>query len=314
MAGLRFRMATQEDTPEIVALLNATFRTPIDGATWEWYVYGNPRGTSRIYLALEPDGEKIAGVIGFSPTQLRIDGSAVLADYAHHLALQPVYRDTLSYMAFLRHSLNGQAAGETTLAIGPPNKTAYPIHKTLMKWVDFGFLDCLRKLSPQRGQHDCRELKLFDEKQFDTFYARVSRNFSFCVNKTSEWANWRFFRRPGSLYTVYAAGGEEELKGYVVLKRWRDPDGYAKAHILDLHALDEIALSQLIAAAECYASGSDELNLWAVQGYPYRPALETMGFSASWRQPLIIRSYKLPAPRYPEGECSLSYGDGDTQY
>jgi Acetyltransferase (GNAT) domain len=313
MAQLRFRMASREDTPAIVALMNATFRTPIDGPTWEWYVYGNPLGPSQVYLALEPQSDALVGAIGFNPTRLRIGSETILGDYAHHLALKPVYRDTLSYLALLRYSLQAQACGPTALAIGPPNRTAYPIHKTLTRWVDFGFLDCLRKLSPQGRPHNCRQLKAFDD-QFDDFYARVSKNFSFCVEKTAAWANWRLFQRPGSPYTVYADCSGGEFRGYVVLKRWREPDGYTKAHILDLHALEEDTLSQLIAASECYAQGADELNLWAVQGYPYRASLEAMGFSASHRQPLIARSYNGLSPAYPGGDCSLSYGDGDTQY
>lgn len=313
MPQLRFRMAVREDSPEIVALMNATFRTPIDVPTWEWYVYGNPLGSSRVYLALEPDRDAIIGAIGFAPIRLRIGGSPVMADYAHHLALKPAYRDTISYVALLRHSLKEQAIGPTTLAIGPPNRTAYPIHKTLTKWVDFGFLDGLRKLSPKGRPHACHELKIFTD-QFDEFYARVSQNLSFCVQKTAAWVNWRFFERPGSLYTVYATGREGQLGGYVVLKRWREPDGYRKAHILDLHALDADALSELIAAAECYAAGSDELNLWAIAGYRYRSHLESLGFSPVFRQPLIVRSYSGPSPPYPGGLCCLSYGDGDTQY
>jgi hypothetical protein len=313
MPQLRFRVATQKDTPEIVALMNATFRTPIDPPIWEWYVYGNPLGPSRVYLALEPERDAIVGAIGFAPIRLRIGGAVVMGDYAHHLALEPIYRDTLSYVTLLRHSLKAQASGPTKLAIGPPNRTAYPIHKTLMKWVDFGFLDCLRKPFPQGRQHACRELKVFPD-QFDGFYRRVSKELNFCVEKTVEWVNWRFCRRPGAPYTLYAAGDEDELTGYVVLKRWQEPDGYRKAHILDLHAVDETALSQLLAAAECYAAGCDELNLWAVQGYPYRPFLEAMGFSAGFRQPLVVRAYNGSPPGYPGEACSLMYGDGDTQY
>ena len=314
MSQLRFRMATAADTPEIVALMNQTFRTPLDPPTWEWYVYGNPNGPSRLYLALEPERDAIVGVIGFSPIQLRVNGVPVSADYAHHLALKPVYRDTLSYLALLRYSLKAQADGPTKFALGPPNRTAYPIHKTLMKWVDFGFLDCLRKLSPQSRQHTCVEWKVFPD-EFDAFYAHVSKDLGFCVEKTAEWVNWRFCRRPGSPYTIYAARNEDELTGYVVLKQWLEPNGYRKAHIIDLHAADETALVSLIAAAESYAADCDELNLWAVQGYLYQSALESMGFTrGDFRQPLIARPYDGTKIDYPGGECSLSYGDGDSVY
>lgn len=313
MPQLRFRMAMSADTPDIVALMNETFRTPIDPSTWEWYANRNPNGPSRVYLALESERDTLVGAIGFSPIRLRVDGTSVMADYAHHLALKPAYRDTLSYLSLLRHSFKGQADGPTKFAIGPPNRTAYPIHKTLMKWVDFGFLDCLRKLSPQGRQNSCRELKAFPAS-FDSLYASISKDLSFSVEKTAEWANWRFCGRPGSPYSVYAAGPDDQLRGYVVLKRWQEPDGYRKAHIIDLHALDEGALASLITAAESYAGDCEELNLWAVQGYPYRSSLESMGFAASFRQPLIVRTYDSSPLSYPTGKGSLSYGDGDSLY
>jgi hypothetical protein len=313
MAQLRFRLATREDTPEIVALLNATFRGPIDAATWEWYVYGNPIAPSRVYLILEPDTDAPAGVIGFAPIQLRISGATVAGDYAHHLALKPMYRDTLSYVALLRRSLQAQASGKTKLTIGPPNRTAYPIHKKLMKWVDFGYLDCLKKLSPAGKAHTCQEVKVFPDT-FEPFYARVSKNLNFCVEKTVEWMNWRFCRRPGSIYTAYTVGTPKEMAGYIVLKRWQDPDGYQKAHIIDFHAIDEASLTRLTDAAECYATGCNELNLWSVEGDPYRRRLETMGFAAGFRQPFLARQYDGSPIRYPGGACSLSYGDGDSQY
>lgn len=313
MPDLRFRRATREDTPAIVALLNATFRAPIDAATWEWYVYDNPIAPSCVYVSLEPETGAIAGVVGFAPIDLRIAGNRIPGDYAHHLAILPQYRDTLSYVALLRHSLREQASGPTVLTIGPPNKTAYPIHKTLMRWTDFGYLDCLRKLKPSAAAHSCEQITEFSAS-FPAFYERVSKDLAFCVEKSVEWMNWRFCRRPGALYTVYAAGTPAELKGYIVLKQWRDPDGYRKAHMIDFHAVDEETLRRLVEAAEVYAAGCDELNLWAVEGDPYRCALERMGFSASHRQPLLVRRYDGGPVAYPAGACSLSYGDGDTLY
>src|SRR5262245_58998310 len=104
---LRYRMATREDTTALVALVNRGFRSPVDSATCDWYAYGNPNGPSRIYLALEGEGGAIVGVIGFSPIKLRLRNEVVNGDYAHHLVLDPAYRDTFSYLGILRYSLNG---------------------------------------------------------------------------------------------------------------------------------------------------------------------------------------------------------------
>lgn len=311
--ALRFRKAVREDSAEIVALLNQTFRTPIDTATWEWYVYGNPLGNSQVYVAAGPDRPDPVGVIAFAPIRLRLCEAILPGDYAHHLALKPEYRDTLSYITLLRHSLKEQATRGIKLAIGPPNRTAYPIHKALTKWVDFGYLDCLRKVSPTSHVHSCSELGRFSS-QFEEFYSRVSKDLTFCIEKNAQWMNWRFCQRPGAPYTVYTSSKGETMTGYVILKRWRDPDGYRKAHIVDLHAIDDAALLQLITVAECYAADCNELNLWAVQEYSYRGALESMGFTAGFRQPLIARTYDGSGIDYPDGKCSLAYGDGDTLY
>jgi hypothetical protein len=311
---LRFRDATLHDTPQIVPLLNQGFRTPIDAATWEWYVYGNPLGQSRVYLAVESD-DRLVGIIAFAPISLRIEGSPVNSDFAHHLVLLPAYRETLSFVALSRYALQSQAALGRQLAIGPPNPRAYPIQKTIMKWADFGYLDCLRKLKPRAAPHDCKKTNMFTP-DFDPFIADISRRMTFCVDKNHAWMNWRFCNRPGAPYTVYTLADGGRWSGYVVLKRWQNPDGYRKAHILDMHASDADSLSHLTAAAETYAADCDELNLWAVQGYLYRDLLLTMGFAvkADAHQPFIARPYDGGVLRYPQGPSSFGYGDGDTLY
>src|SRR5262245_66302861 len=98
---LRVRPGTREDTPGIVALLNETFRTPINAAIWEWYAFANPSGPSRISVGLEPDNDSIAGMVAFSPFIMRFEGAPIQSDYADHLAVRAAYRDTFSYIALM---------------------------------------------------------------------------------------------------------------------------------------------------------------------------------------------------------------------
>lgn len=312
--ALSFRMAEPHDTPHLIALLNQAFRTPMDQLTWEWFTTGNPYGPSRVYVATEAD-RSIAGIFGFAPLRVSVEGVSVTGAYVHHLVLTPERRDGLSFVALSRHALKEEASRGLAFAIGPPNRQSYPIHKTLMKWTDLAMLDCLYKRPSAAREHGCRELTLFDGR-FERFYASVSRNMSFALEKSANWMNWRFLNRPGAPYTAYALEDGQEMAGYVVLKRWQDSNGYRKAHILDLHGRDQEALSHLLAAAESYAAGSDELNLWAIPGYPYRNFLESLGFAPRMeaRQPMIVRGFNGSGLKLPAGPCCLSYGDGDCQY
>ncbi len=310
---LKLSEGTRQDIPEIIDLLNATFRTPITKEIWEWYVYRNPAGNSRVYIARQDSNDALVGVIAFSPTRLRIGGGVVAGDYAHHLALRPDYRDTLSYMSFVPYSFRGQLEAGRKLCIGPPNKTAYPVHKALTRWVDFGHLDMLKKQRPSTRKHDCIELTA-PPVDISKFYLSVSEDLVFCVEKDGAWMKWRLFDRPDRPYTIYGYFKNGQLRGYVAMKRWRDPDGYRKAHIINLHALDETALENLVAAAETYADGTAEVNLWAMDGDRYKAFLEKTGFVTANRQPLLLKTYDGSAVQFPQGPRSLSYGDGDTQY
>jgi len=311
---VRVRTAARRDVPAVVSLLSQAFRVPLDQPTWEWYVYGNPFGETRVYVPLD-DQEEPAGVFAFTPVPLRINGSPILASSGHHLFLKPSLQGGPAFIALSREALKGEAGKGVQLGLGLPNRRSYQPQKALIKWQDFCFLECWYKPSPARRAHDCRPVDRFTPS-FDDFYPQVARTLQFCIDKNAEWMNWRFLDRPGKPYTVYAAGPASSLTGYVVLKRWREADGYLKAHIIDLHAADEEALSNLIAAANSYAASCDEINLWVSPGFPYGNFLWECGFAAreSARQPLISRTLCGDRLAFPGGGSSFSYADGDFAY
>jgi hypothetical protein len=223
--------------------------------TWEWFVFGNPLGPSRVYLALEEDGPAVVGIFGFEPIRLQMQGVALTAAHAHHLVLKPSDRGHNIICGVLaacvaRGELAGCEVGDRT-----SQSARLPRSPNADEVVDFGSLDCLRKLSPSARPHNCREINGFSD-EFDRFYDRVSQRLSFCLAKNAAWMNWRFCCRPDSPHTISTIGDGEELTGYVVLKRWQEPDGYRKAYILDLHAVDSGALTHLLTAAESMRPGA----------------------------------------------------------
>lgn len=308
----RVRLATRDDVSATVSVLNRVFRTPVDDATWSWYLYGNPFGETRVYLAAADDGAPPSGVFAYTPVPLRISGESVMASSGHHLCVLPEARGGAAFIALSRAALKGESAHGVRLGLGIPNPKSHIAQKALLKWEDLCILDCLYKTSPSRRVHHCRETGRFDAR-FDEFYGRVQATLAFSIDKNQDWMNWRFFERPASPYTVYTTGDERHLAGYVVLKKWREQDGSTKAHIVDLHAMEDAALSDLVAAAESYAEDCQELNLWAAPGYSYQRHLEEQGFVAreSARQPVIAKTLRGAHLAFPGAPASFSYADGD---
>lgn len=313
-APLHTRLAGPEDSPRIVSLLNQVFRVPTDVATWDWYAYGNPHGTSRVYLAVDDHAGELAGIFSCTPMPFHAGGRKVSGSSAHHLALAPPYRGGAPFVAMSRAMLAGEADHNVDLVIGIPNLKSYEPQKKMMKWRDFGYLDCLARMSPEVRAHNCSPVESFCEASFGVFFREAARPLDFYLEKSAAWMNWRYFGRPHNPYSVYTYSPGGVLRGYVALKRWQDPDGYRKAHIIDLHALDEEAFDQLLAGAESYAQGCNELNVWAVQQYRYRPCFEKAGFQPRGRQPVIARSREGFDGGFPQGPASLAYADADFQY
>jgi Acetyltransferase (GNAT) domain len=313
--AVSFRLANRQDIPATIELLNHTFRTPVDEASWEWYIYGNPFGESRVYLAMDVELDKPAGIFAFTPVPLRIRGVPTIASSGHHLCLSSTYHGGSVFIALSRFALRGETEQGVTLALGLPNRKSHQPQKVLVKWVDFCMLDCLSKSPPSPSAHTCRMLDRFGG-EFEQFYERLTEGLEFFIEKNTAWMNWRFCDRPGRPYTVWVKEYGGKLAGYAVLKRWREPNGYTKAHIVDLHALDDAVLAELLDAAESYAADCQEVNLWAAPGYPYRGLLEERGFAPrpEASQPLIAKALASGSLAPTRGPASFSYADGDFVY
>ena len=303
---MKIEVDIPEDNSKILALLSATFRTPITPADWEWFTHRSPDGVGRTYML--KDKEDVVGSFSFQPMRIWMGEQLHKASTPHHLAIRQDHRNVKNFMALSHHAIQAEREEGVRLLITAANPASYQPHKTLMGWEDFSRVNCLHKTSLREREHGCQEIESFGI-DFDTFYQGIVGKLEFCLHKTSAWMNWRFCDRPRKPYTIYTYG-EGELLGYVVLKRWAE-DEYVKAHVIDIHALNDIALSNLIAAAESYAVGCSELDMWAGPGfYPF----EDYGFTIQKAQPVIVWPFDKSLHFPVNWGVSYSYGDGDGQY
>jgi len=306
-----FRFGSREDDGKLVMLLNETFRTPVSVEHWRWFMNDNPNGINRVYVMQDTENIPV-GCYCVSPLVIQYNGQRYVSGFGHHLVVHPTYRDAHNFMQFSRYVFECEIKIGTTILIGPPNKNSYQAHKVLAGYKNFAFMDCLCKLTPQSKSHECRQVEIFTD-EYDVLLRTISASHSFSFEKNTAWLNWRYIDCPKNPYTTFAFYESDKLQGFIVLKRWKEESGYHKAHIMDMWALTDLAASQLLDAADHYSDGCDELNLWCVDGYPYRKKLEESGFIQrdSARQPIITRPLVGDIPSLPDGVWSFMYGDAD---
>ena len=69
---------------------------------WEWYIYNNPYGASRVYMMYY--NNKLIGLHGWSPSIIKINNKKYNSAYGHSLAILPEFRNTASYIKLMKHS------------------------------------------------------------------------------------------------------------------------------------------------------------------------------------------------------------------
>jgi len=305
-----FDLSNRDDDSAIIDLLNSSFRTPISEAEWNWFSYENPHGINRSYVLR--DKKKIIGCYCVNDMRVLQNGSALVVGYANHLAVAPEFRGAFAFLSFSKNVFDRERDMGTQFLIGPPNKTSYQSHKSLAGWRDFGRLDSLVKNNLAHERHSCQEIMEFNG-EFELLQNFVSRNQSFVVEKSALWLTWRYIDRPGKPYTSFSYRIDGVLAGYIVLKQWHESGGYKKAHVMDLCAINNEVVNQLLLAAFDYSADCNELNLWCPQQSVYYETFMDAGFIANIgaTQPLIYKPLMGEHFGDLKHNWMFMYGDAD---
>ena len=273
---LIFRKATPDDDPSIMELLKSSFRRELPLDWWRWFSYQCPTGLNRTSVIEDPEAGTLAGSDSFLPIRLYLNGREIKASLETNASTHPDYRGRGLYTRVHHYALDREREFDTPASLAMPNRLeSYLVH------LEFGWdvmceLPFLVKHNCQSKQHRCCEVEMFDER-FDDLFASIAARFSFIVLKDHRFINWRVALRPDKQYTRFVYEEGSDLRGYAVLKHF-DDKGYRKSHILDIHAETDDILHELVAAAESFAHGRDELNIWTNPHNPYHQSFLEQGF------------------------------------
>lgn len=282
---LIFRLATSDDDPRILDLFKSSFGRELAADWWRWFSYHCPTGLNRTSVIEDPDTVRLAGSYSLLPIRLRLNEREIKASLCTNVNTHPNYRGQGLFTRLGHYALGREREFDTPVSLGMPNQKAYPGH-IRVGWDVMCKLPFLVKHNCQIRRHRCREVEAFDER-FDDFFVRVAERFSFIVLKDHRFINWRVVSRPDRRYTRFVYEEGPDLEGYVVLKHF-DDKGYRKSHILDIQAESDDILHELIAGAESFAHGRDELNMWTNLHNPYHQSFLEQGFYERESQDLLI--------------------------
>ncbi len=304
-----FRLARPDEDSRILDLYKASFGRALPAYWWKWYSRQCPTGLDRTTVIEDLTTGKLIASLSYLPIQIRYNFIDVRASLATNGNTHPDYQGKGLFTSIGHYALSQEKNFGSSISLGMPNPKAYPGHMKV-GWDVFFELPFLVKYKLKDQTHKCREVKIVDQR-FDKFFNQIVMRYSFIVLKDYNFMNWRIANRPDKRYKIFVYEENGTIKGYVVLKKF-DDNGYYKTHIMDIQALTENALKELIAAAESFAYGRNELNMWTNPDNPYHSFFLELGFKEKESQDLLIIHFNDGKKRIAdEGPKWFCFADND---
>jgi GNAT superfamily N-acetyltransferase len=302
------RRQDPEDLDSLERFHLECFGRGLDRARWRWFNQEAPAGPVRAWIATERTSGQIIATYSLLPIKIKVGARILDASLAVNAAVLPRWRRRGLFVDLGGQGLAQERRDGVMLTLGKPNKSALAGHRRV-GWSELCPLDLLVLPAPRQRPHRCQPLGAFDAR-FDALLERVAARTSLMVWKDARWMAWRC-APPDRRYSCWGLERDGILAGTAILKHYQGPKGIV-THLLSLLAQDQQARAELLAAAESFAVGTRELNLWT---HPHDPNADPLR-QAGWvqrpgGQPLIVHQ-DLQSPLLPvEGDWSFCYADVD---
>lgn len=222
---------------------------------WHWKFTGkNPAGHSYIWVA-ENNGT-LVGHFAAVPYMLKVFDQEVKASHTIGALVDKKYRNR-GLLKFVSDKLMEELArNNIPYTWGFPNKLAHRFENVALGYNDLILFDRWQldksKFKTRPAIHDVRKITQFDE-QFDHLWETCAPDYPIAIIRKHPYLNWRYLQRPDWEYTCFALYENRTLKGYIVLKLYRE-EYILRGHIIDIFAQkdDEPTFTHLLDTAFNY--------------------------------------------------------------
>ena len=286
---------------------------------WHWkFTDKNPAGRSFIWLA-EHEGQIIAHFAAV-PYRLKIFDKETTASHTIGALVEEKYQNRGLLKLLGEKIWEALAQHSIHITWGFPNTRAYRFHKIALGYEDLINFDVWKiskaDILKSGADSPCKAIEEFDA-DFDRLWDECSSQYDIAVVRKKAFLNWRYLQRPDWRYYPFGYYADSQLKGYVVLKIFRE-DRIKRGHIVDIfsHRQDRHALDGMISESLAFFSQQevDEATVW-IWGNPLvEGILEEKAFIKHPADiPLLLRTHKNhPQPEHLKDNSRWYFTMGDS--
>jgi len=326
MRHWKVRDGNEKDREGILSLRRDAFgdaeKDKLNPTFWQWEFMEGPDGKAFIYIVEERN--KIVGHFADIPRRFSLKGEVVLGTLSLDLMVHHDYWRKGIFAAMGKYGVQ-RVKQENGLFL-----TAFPIRlETIQGLKKIGWKEVVKlpvlvypikfsgivnrylhfsplrifiggmarffyfifyglKKRKERGGVEIEKASFLDE-QFDDFWQKAISLYPIMGIRNRNYLTWRYIKHPTRDYMIYRAIRNGEMRGYIVLRKV-ELLNFNSAVIVDLLALDEVALSALVEGGiqQSQQEGVDLVGLIVPQGHLYYKILRKMGFLPSLKKFLFM--------------------------
>lgn len=262
---------------------------------WYWkYTKNNPSGRSLIWIA--EHNEQMIAHFAAVPYRLKVFDEELIASHSIGALVDKKYQNR-GLLKLVGDKLKEDLAkNNIPYTWGFPNQRSYEMEKVALGYDDLINFDEWKldgnSLKRCEAPLSFRKITAFTE-DFDRLWASCSRDYDISVKRDKNYLKWRYLERPDWWYFPFGFYKGNRLKGYVVLKLYREEETI-RGHIIDIFARreDEHTLSQLIDGSLNFFAEQvvDEVTVWIMGSTLIEELFNKKGFKKKViDRPLILR-------------------------
>ena len=266
---IRIRFYEEGDEKDIFKLFKITFNRKLDENFWFWRYINNPVKMNVIALAYY--NNQLISHYAIAPNYLLIQQKKYIGGLSMTTMTHPDFRGLGLFPKLANIVYNKAKQKGIRLIYGFPNSMSYKGFINNLEWNGYGNINLYSQKSDEykkipNNSFTSKQIFRIDFSLKD-LNKKMSKDFIFTIDRTSNFYNWRYFNNPMSKYFVFCLENGDKKVGLFVLKKFIDNDGKIWGHIVDFLVEDQIYYKDILyhSLKELSKMGIKNTSLWAFE-------------------------------------------------